>query len=105
MRLLEKTGEQIVKLSTYSGQFARIRSEGKGLPTSFLLTLQTNVFIRTMELAILLVLISGVLCREHARHLKHSHLKDVHSAKKFNIVTHSKNEVLASRRPTNFQLD
>ncbi|KAL9980862.1 hypothetical protein ACROYT_G009501 [Oculina patagonica] len=47
---------------------------------------------RAMELAILLVLISGISCREHARHQKHSHLKDVHSAKKFNILAHSKNE-------------
>ncbi|KAJ7373846.1 hypothetical protein OS493_009168 [Desmophyllum pertusum] len=45
-----------------------------------------------MELAILLVLVSGISCREHARHTKHSHLKDIHSSKKFNIVAHSKNE-------------
>ena len=46
-----------------------------------------------MELAILLVLVSGISCREHVRHTKHSHLKDIHSSKKFNIVAHSKNEV------------
>lgn len=57
-------------------------------------------FIRIMELAILLVLVSGISCREHARHLKHSHLKDVYPAKKFNIVAHSRNEVFA---PTNFK--
>ncbi|XP_020613700.1 uncharacterized protein LOC110051930 isoform X2 [Orbicella faveolata] len=47
---------------------------------------------RTMELALLLVLVSGISCRAHAQHLKHSHLKDVHPAKKFNIVAHSRNE-------------
>ena len=54
----------------------------------------SDAFVRTMELAIiLLVVVSGISCREHARYLKHSHLKDVHSAKKFNILAHSKNEV------------